>query len=56
MPCIQASVLPLIHFLDQLLSLHTQKHAHTLTHPHVLLEATFELGFHFDKFYMRALK
>lgn len=41
-PCIQAGVLALSRFLDELLSLHTQKFAHPHTHPPVLPEAAFE--------------
>lgn len=48
-PCIQASVLALNHFLDELLPLQTQKYAYAHTHPHVLSEAAFESGFHLDK-------
>lgn len=55
MPCTQARVPALNHFLDELLSLHTQKHARAHTYPLVLPEAAFEWGSHLDKYCMGAL-
>lgn len=49
------SLVPLLRLA--FLLTHTQKYAHTHTHPHILSsEGTVELGFHFDKYGLGALK